>query len=66
MIAVHKGIKSKRIGVTVVIIGVVAIILAFIIYFLWNTNMKFKTKLRRYLVTLKVSIFWNGLIRFYL
>ena len=66
MIAVHKGIKSKRIGVTVVIIAVVAIILAFIIYFLWNTNMKFKTKLRRYLVTLKVSIFWNGLIRFYL
>ena len=66
MIAVHKGIKSKRIGVTVVIIVVVAIILAFIIYFLWNTNMKFKTKLRWYLVTLKVSIFWNGLIRFYL
>ena len=66
MIAVHKGIKSKRIGVTVVIIAVVAIILAFIIYFLWNTNMKFKTKLRRYLVTLKVSIFWNGVIRFYL
>ena len=59
-------VRSTAIAVTIIILGVLVLTIAFIVYILFETKQWFKTKVIRMVRQTKESIFWNGLIRFYL
>jgi len=59
-------VRSTAVAVTIIIFVVVALTLAYTVYILYRTNKRFKTKFIQIIKKIKVSIFWNGLIRFYL
>jgi hypothetical protein len=59
-------VRSTAIAVTIIIFVVVALALAYTVFILYHTNKRFKTKFIQIMNKIKVSIFWNGLIRFYL
>jgi hypothetical protein len=59
-------VRSTAIAITVLIFVLVALALAYTVYIMYHTNKRFKSKFSQIIKKIKVSIFWNGLIRLYL